>query len=266
MTDTTTPAMAGAVEAALDAHTHRSDDYDWRTWPHAESLRLMMSRAIASADQARGRSYIDWRRIEDYEPGDGSDILARYAVTDPVNMEFTMSISRCSELPPEAIAWAEMPAPPDTLARTATDGNAPHASVPSGTTRETPDVAVLAGGESEAYRYLRRVFEHCAPQCQALPDMLGLCTQIDNLIAGYRIDLGLMPDPAAIPPARRPDATRISDLELRVIALEQRPVWSAGMADLLRLLAVAMPRNGWTANELSAFKLAINAAFPEPKL
>lgn len=49
---------------------------------------------------------------------------------------------------------------------------------------------------AEAYRYLRRVFEHCAPQCTPLPDMLGLCTQIDNLIAGYRIDLGLTPDPA----------------------------------------------------------------------
>lgn len=47
-----------------------------------------------------------------------------------------------------------------------------------------------------AYRYLRTILEHCAPQCEPLPDLAGTCTQIDNLIAGYRIDLGLMPDPA----------------------------------------------------------------------
>lgn len=57
-------------------------------------------------------------------------------------------------------------------------------------------VPVPPTDDSAAYGYLRRVFEHCAPQCTPLPDMLGLCTQIDNLIAGYRIDLGLMPDPA----------------------------------------------------------------------
>ena len=50
--------------------------------------------------------------------------------------------------------------------------------------------------QAEAYEYLRRVFEICAPQCTPLPDLMGLCTQIDNLIAGYRIRLGEMPDPA----------------------------------------------------------------------
>jgi hypothetical protein len=43
--------------------------------------------------------------------------------------------------------------------------------------------------EREAYDYLRRVFEICAPECEPLPDLMGLCTQIDNLIAGYRIAL-----------------------------------------------------------------------------
>ena len=41
----------------------------------------------------------------------------------------------------------------------------------------------------KGYDYLRRVFEICAPECTPLPDLLGLCTQIDNLIAGYR-DVG----------------------------------------------------------------------------
>lgn len=48
----------------------------------------------------------------------------------------------------------------------------------------------------KAYGYLCRLFEVCAPQCTPLPDLIGICTQIDNLIAGYRIRLGEMPDPA----------------------------------------------------------------------
>jgi hypothetical protein len=39
---------------------------------------------------------------------------------------------------------------------------------------------------TQAYEYLRRLFLHKAPQCEALPDLLGLCTQIDNLIAGLK--------------------------------------------------------------------------------
>lgn len=51
---------------------------------------------------------------------------------------------------------------------------------------------------ASAYRYLKSVFEVCAPQCTPLPDLIGLCTQVDNLIAGYRIRLGEMPDPAKV--------------------------------------------------------------------
>lgn len=39
---------------------------------------------------------------------------------------------------------------------------------------------------ARAYGYLSRLFKHCAPQCEPLPDLMGLCTQIDNLIAGLR--------------------------------------------------------------------------------
>lgn len=40
----------------------------------------------------------------------------------------------------------------------------------------------------KAYRHLRRLFESCAsPECTPNSDLLGLCMQIDNLIAGYRI-------------------------------------------------------------------------------
>lgn len=49
---------------------------------------------------------------------------------------------------------------------------------------------------NQAYGYLSRLLITCAPQCQPLPDLLGLCSQIDNLIAGLRA-----PAPVAAPPA-----------------------------------------------------------------
>lgn len=49
--------------------------------------------------------------------------------------------------------------------------------------------------QSDGYDYLVRLLAACAPECKPLPDMIGLCTQIDNLIAGYRIRLGELPDP-----------------------------------------------------------------------
>jgi hypothetical protein len=49
--------------------------------------------------------------------------------------------------------------------------------------------------EKPAYDYLVRLFAVCAPQCEPLPTLLGLCTQIDNLIAGYRIRLGELSEP-----------------------------------------------------------------------
>jgi hypothetical protein len=48
----------------------------------------------------------------------------------------------------------------------------------------------------KAHAYLANLFCICAPQCEPFPDLMGLCTQIDNLIAGYRIRLREMPDPA----------------------------------------------------------------------
>lgn len=39
---------------------------------------------------------------------------------------------------------------------------------------------------AQAYGYLSRLFKHCAPQCEPLPDLIGICTQIDNLIVGLR--------------------------------------------------------------------------------
>jgi hypothetical protein len=50
---------------------------------------------------------------------------------------------------------------------------------------------------ARAYGYLSRLFVSCAPQCTPLPDLMGVCTQIDNLICGYLIRLGEMPDPAS---------------------------------------------------------------------
>jgi hypothetical protein len=40
----------------------------------------------------------------------------------------------------------------------------------------------LTEGQANAYVYLSRLLTHYAPQCQPLPDLMGLCTQIDNLL------------------------------------------------------------------------------------
>ena len=47
----------------------------------------------------------------------------------------------------------------------------------------------LEAENAEAYGYLKRLFQHMAPQCTPLPDLLGVCTQVDNAIAGLKIDL-----------------------------------------------------------------------------
>lgn len=37
--------------------------------------------------------------------------------------------------------------------------------------------------ERDAHAYLSRLLTHYAPECEPLPDLLGLCSQIDNLLA-----------------------------------------------------------------------------------
>lgn len=100
------PMVENAVEAALDAYYKNSNRPQSSIWSAA------MSRAIAAADAARGRSYVVWRKPGEYSQADGSDILARYVVKDAVNHEFTLAISRTVALPPEVVAWAEMPESP----------------------------------------------------------------------------------------------------------------------------------------------------------
>lgn len=61
---------------------------------------------------------------------------------------------------------------------------------PDGTQwNHTPDSAgnLKQGNEAdEAYGYLSGLFKLVAPQCDPLPSLMGLCTQIDNYIAGLR--------------------------------------------------------------------------------
>lgn len=57
-----------------------------------------------------------------------------------------------------------------------------------------PDAAPAPEGEAaQAHGYLSRLLTHYAPQCEPLPDLMGLCSQIDNLIVGM-----------AAPPAAAP--------------------------------------------------------------
>ncbi len=42
-----------------------------------------------------------------------------------------------------------------------------------------PDAGLV---EREAHGYLSRLLVHYAPQCEPLPDLMGICSQIDNLL------------------------------------------------------------------------------------
>lgn len=48
----------------------------------------------------------------------------------------------------------------------------------------------------KAYGYLSRLFQHCAPQCLPSEDLITLCTQIDNLIAGKKADIARLTERA----------------------------------------------------------------------
>ena len=61
--------------------------------------------------------------------------------------------------------------------------------------------ALLASGaaaprvEDEARRYLARLLTHYAPQCEPLSDLLGVCSQIDNLLTAATFPLAESPSP-----------------------------------------------------------------------
>ena len=58
--------------------------------------------------------------------------------------------------------------------------------VPTDQRRPDPPPAPPRRGriEREAHAYLSRLLTHYAPDCEPLPDLLGLCSQIDNLLTG----------------------------------------------------------------------------------
>jgi hypothetical protein len=46
------------------------------------------------------------------------------------------------------------------------------------------DIKAGSNDAREAYGYLARLFVHYAPQCEPLPTLMGVVTQIDNLLVG----------------------------------------------------------------------------------
>lgn len=49
--------------------------------------------------------------------------------------------------------------------------------------RATPaEVAALRAEVEQAHSYLARLLQNTHPQCEPLPDLWGLCTQIDNMV------------------------------------------------------------------------------------
>jgi hypothetical protein len=50
---------------------------------------------------------------------------------------------------------------------------------------------------SAVHAYLSRLLTHYAPDCEPLPDLLGLCSQVDNLLTGLN-------QAKAVAPSRAP--------------------------------------------------------------
>jgi len=86
--------------------------------------------------------------------------------------------------------------------------------------QEPAPLASPLSERDEAYGYLSRLFLHYAPQCQPLPTLPGLCTQIDNLIVGLaeKADKG-NPQPSALASPRE-GLTALERIELVLPGLE----------------------------------------------
>jgi uncharacterized protein with von Willebrand factor type A (vWA) domain len=65
-----------------------------------------------------------------------------------------------------------------------------------------PQIAALEQQRAQAHEYLSRLLTHYAPQCEPLSDLLGVCSQIDNLLTAATFDFGAQPDPEQKPDTR----------------------------------------------------------------
>lgn len=101
----------------------------------------------------------------------GSDFSPKVEVTDQMVKDGVMTWVRTA-LPIEGIVTAVY--------------RSMHAAAPVELVSEGERQALKE--RDKAYEYLRGLFEHLAPQSTPLPDLMGLCTQIDNVMAGLRID------------------------------------------------------------------------------
>lgn len=242
MTETSPPPNAGmerAVEAALPIiRTARcgSNELNWCDAGMDCRCRVATTTLITTADRARGRP-------------SGKDVADRIIRTLrehdwSVGMDGPDSLS--TELRQLIIAaWAERPAAPDTLARTATDDAAPaHADLHPPSTHETPGAAVLAGGAIAVDRVERPPFKFTDDTEPTFEDRIttleqgGVDTQKELLTQGARI-----------------------------LALERRSEWTEEKNGALAYAIVSIRalflREGLTIRADETDRIG-KAAFPEP--
>lgn len=100
--------------------------------------------------------------------------------------------------------------------------------------RAQRDAAISAG---EAYVYLRNLVVLCAPQCAPMPDLMGLCTQIDNLVAGGRAGHRALMEERDAALARAENA-----IKERNLLMEHRDAANATMAEALEYRDAALAR------------------------
>lgn len=136
-----------AVDAALDTF---KGGPGWKHASWATDVRQDMSRAIAAADRARGRSYVEWRGEEMYAPRP-NDNGRRVATWSSSGVLGEWEAHR--DLPSNIIAWSEMPALPSWVAQSPERRPDPRSET---ATPESPRVAAPVGDVVPFTRAMRR--------------------------------------------------------------------------------------------------------------
>lgn len=178
----TEPARITALRTALTAMTADRDelrlqrDYEWKR------RKDQRDRAIAAEkerDAAMGQAVRTYN--SGYAAGHHDTVEACYTDILPCDMG-TFHKDEVAELVADLLSPA--PAEPKGNCADWCALNAGHSGVCGPV--EMPDIEALARERYKVHGYLSRLLVSAAPRCEPDDDLLTLCTQIDNLIAGLK--------------------------------------------------------------------------------
>lgn len=106
---------------------------------------------------------------------------------------------------------------------------------------QAAEIARLRVEQGEARGYLSRLLQFLYPSIEILPDMLGVCTQIDNVLAGQREEITRLR--AALATARREgmeEAAKIGDRHIEIGEVLSETEADKRLADNIKMQVGAM--------------------------